>query len=119
MCLIPLVLLAASDQRADMAVFGRDCDTSDGTCIRDYIHINDLCQAHWLAPQSLIQGAGSQRYKLGNGAGLYEQEVIDAARRATSKPIATRDAPHWSINACPCRGRLWWWPATSPARWSS
>ena len=91
--LIPLVLQAASGRRADIAVFGRDYDTPDGTCIRDYIHINDLCEAHWLALQSLAQGAGSQRYNLGNGAGFSVQEVIDAARRVTGHPIAVRDAP--------------------------
>ncbi len=91
--LIPLVLQAASGRRADIAVFGRDYDTPDGTCIRDYIHINDLCGAHWLALQSLMQGAGSQRYNLGNGAGFSVQEVIDAARRVTGRPIAVRDAP--------------------------
>jgi UDP-glucose 4-epimerase len=91
--LIPLVLQVASGWRADMAVFGRDYDTPDGTCIRDYIHINDLCEAHWLALQSLMQGAGSQRYNLGNGAGFSVQEVIDAAQRVTGKPIAVRDAP--------------------------
>lgn len=91
--LIPLVLQAASGRRAEIAVFGRDYDTPDGTCIRDYIHINDLCEAHWLALQSLMQGAGSQRYNLGNGAGFSVQEVIDAARRVTGRPIAVRDAP--------------------------
>jgi UDP-glucose 4-epimerase len=91
--LIPLVLQAASGRRADIAVFGRDYDTPDGTCIRDYIHINDLCEAHWLALQSLMQGAASQRYNLGNGAGFSVQEVIDAAQRVTSRPITVRDAP--------------------------
>jgi UDP-glucose 4-epimerase len=91
--LIPLVLQAASGRRAEIAVFGRDYDTPDGTCIRDYIHINDLCEAHWLALQSLMQGAGSQGYNLGNGAGFSVQEVIDAARRVTGRPIAVRDAP--------------------------
>jgi UDP-glucose 4-epimerase len=91
--LIPLVLQAASGRRADIAVFGRDYDTPDGTCIRDYIHINDLCEAHWLALQSLAQGADSQRYNLGNGAGFSVQEVIDAAIRVTGRPIAMHDAP--------------------------
>jgi UDP-glucose 4-epimerase len=91
--LIPLVLQAASGRRADIAVFGRDYDTPDGTCIRDYIHINDLCEAHWLALQSLMQGAQSQRYNLGNGNGFSVQEVIDAAIRVTGRPIAVRDAP--------------------------
>jgi UDP-glucose 4-epimerase len=91
--LIPLVLQAASGRRADIAVFGRDYDTPDGTCIRDYIHINDLCEVHWLALQSLMQGASSQRYNLGNGAGFSVQEVIDAAQRVTGRSIAVRDAP--------------------------
>ena len=91
--LIPLVLQAASGRRADIAVFGRDYDTPDGTCIRDYIHINDLCEAHWLALQSLMQGAQSQRYNLGNGNGFSVQEVIDAAIRVTGLSIAVRDAP--------------------------
>lgn len=91
--LIPLVLQAASGRRAAISVFGRDYDTPDGTCIRDYIHINDLCEAHWLAVQSLMQGAGSQRYNLGNGNGFSVQEVIDAARRVTGRPIEVRYAP--------------------------
>jgi UDP-glucose 4-epimerase len=91
--LIPLVLQAASGRRSHISVFGRDYDTPDGTCIRDYIHINDLCEAHWLALQSLMQGAQSQRYNLGNGNGFSVQEVIDAAIRVTGRPIAVRDAP--------------------------
>jgi UDP-glucose 4-epimerase len=91
--LIPLVLQAAAGRRSDIAVFGRDYDTPDGTCIRDYIHINDLCEAHWLALQSLMQGAGSQRYNLGNGNGFSVQEVIDAAILVTGRPIVVRDAP--------------------------
>ncbi len=91
--LIPLVLQAASGRRPSIAVFGRDYDTPDGTCIRDYIHINDLCEAHWLGLQSLMQGGGSQRYNLGNGNGFSVQEVIDAARRVTGQPITVIDAP--------------------------
>lgn len=91
--LIPLVLQAASGLRADIEVFGRNYDTPDGTCVRDYIHINDICEAHWLALQSLMRGAGSQRFNLGNGNGFSVQEVIDAAKRVTGRPIAVRDAP--------------------------
>ncbi|WP_416560649.1 UDP-glucose 4-epimerase GalE [Limnohabitans sp. yimb22184] len=91
--LIPLVLQTASGLRSDIEVFGRDYDTPDGTCVRDYIHINDLCEAHWLALQSLMRGAGSQRYNLGNGNGFSVQEVIDAAKRVTGRSIAIRDAP--------------------------
>jgi len=91
--LIPLVLQVASGRRGDISVFGRDYDTPDGTCIRDYIHIADLCEAHWLALQSLMNGADSQRYNLGNGNGFSVQEVIDAARKVTGQLIAVRDAP--------------------------
>jgi UDP-glucose 4-epimerase len=72
--LIPLVLQAASGRRPHFGVFGRDYDTPDGTCVRDYIHIDDLCSAHWLALQSLIGGAGSQAYNLGNGQGFSVQD---------------------------------------------
>lgn len=91
--LIPLVLQAASGRRSHISVFGRDYNTPDGTCIRDYVHINDLCQAHWLALQSLIDGASSQAYNLGNGNGFSVQEVIDAARLVTGKEIPVQDAP--------------------------
>jgi UDP-glucose 4-epimerase len=77
--LIPLVLQAASGKRPSIYVFGCDYDTPDGTCIRDYIHIQDLCSAHWLALQSLTHGAESQSYNLGNGNGFSVQEVIDTA----------------------------------------
>lgn len=91
--LIPLVLQAASGWRAHIEVFGRDYDTPDGTCIRDYIHINDLCTAHWLGLQSLMKGGGSQRYNLGNGNGFSVQEVIDTANRVTGRPVTVREAP--------------------------
>ena len=81
--LILLVLQVTSGRREAISVFGRDYDTPDGTCIRDYIHVQDLCQAHWLALQSLMQGGDSQRYNLGNGMGFSVQEVIDAAHRVT------------------------------------
>lgn len=91
--LIPLVLQAASGRRPHIAVYGRDYDTPDGTCIRDYVHINDLCSAHWLAVQSLVGGAGSQAYNLGNGSGFSVQQVIDAARAVTGREIPVQDAP--------------------------
>lgn len=91
--LIPLVLQAASGRRAHISVFGRDYDTPDGTCIRDYIHIQDLCSAHWLALQSLMNGAESQAYNLGNGSGFSVQEVIDTAERVTGRKIPVVDGP--------------------------
>ena len=91
--LIPLVLQAASGRRSHVSVFGRDYDTPDGTCIRDYIHVSDLCEAHWLALQSLLQGAPSQAYNLGNGQGFSVQQVIDAAEGITGMPVAVVDGP--------------------------
>ena len=90
--LIPLILQAASGRRPSISLFGRDYDTPDGTCIRDYIHISDLCSAHWLALLSLMNGAGSQRYNLGNGQGFSVQEVIDSALRVTGRDIKVVDA---------------------------
>jgi UDP-glucose 4-epimerase len=74
-------------------VFGRDYDTPDGTCIRDYIHIEDLCQAHALALQHLMQGGASQAFNLGNGAGFSVQQVIDTARDVTGRDIRVVDGP--------------------------
>jgi len=85
--LIPLVLQAASGRRPHISVFGRDYDTPDGTCIRDYVHIADLCEAHWLALQSLMNGGQSQAYNLGNGNGFSVQEVIDTAEAVTGRNI--------------------------------
>lgn len=90
--LIPLVLQAASGRRPHISVFGRDYDTPDGTCIRDYIHIQDLCSAHWLALQSLNTGADSQAYNLGNGNGFSVQEVINTAEQVTGRKIPVVDA---------------------------
>lgn len=91
--LIPLILKAAIGKRQSISVFGRDYDTPDGTCIRDYIHVEDLCAAHWLAAQYLMTGAKSQAYNLGNGNGFSVQEVIDEATSITGNKIITLDAP--------------------------
>ena len=86
-CLIPLVLQAASGRRETVTVFGQDYDTPDGTCIRDYIHIEDLCQAHLLAVEQLLNGAESVAYNLGNGTGFSVKQVIDVAEEVVKKPI--------------------------------
>jgi UDP-glucose 4-epimerase len=85
--LIPLVLQAASGRRPHITVFGDDYDTPDGTCIRDYIHVNDLCEAHLLALQRLGEGADSAAYNLGNGNGFSVREVIETARTVTGRDI--------------------------------
>jgi UDP-glucose 4-epimerase len=91
--LIPLVLQAASGHRPSVQIFGRDYDTPDGTCVRDYVHVADLCQAHLQALTYLKQGGQTQAFNLGNGSGFSVQEVIDAARRVTGRPIEVVDAP--------------------------
>ena len=89
--LIPLVLRAASGKRDAITVFGRDYDTEDGTCIRDYIHVVDLCQAHWLAIKHLLTTGESGRYNLGNGNGFSVQQVIDVCRKVTGSPITVSE----------------------------
>lgn len=91
--LIPLVLQAASGRREHIKVYGRDYETPDGTCIRDYIHVNDLGSAHRLALESLMEGKGSQAYNLGNGSGYSVQEIINTAERVTGRTISIVNAP--------------------------
>ena len=83
--LIPLILQAASGRRDDIKVFGTDYPTEDGTCVRDYIHINDLCKAHSLALEHMQQTGRSARYNLGNGRGFSVQQVIDTTRKVTGR----------------------------------
>lgn len=94
--LIPLVLQAASGRRDAIHVYGTDYDTADGTCMRDYIHIVDLCQAHLLALDALRAHGHSARYNLGNGNGFSVHEVIETARRVTGRPINAIHAPRRS-----------------------
>ena len=91
--LIPLVLQAASGRRDAISVFGRDYPTPDGTCVRDYIHVMDLCEAHLLALETLVEDGESAAYNLGNGNGFTVQEVIDSAMRVTGREITVVDAP--------------------------
>jgi UDP-glucose 4-epimerase len=91
--LVPLVLQTALGLRPALRVFGRDYDTPDGTCVRDYVHVVDLCAAHLLALEELGAAGGSTRYNLGNGRGFSVREVVDAARAVTGRPVPTDDAP--------------------------
>ena len=84
--LIPLVLQVALGQREKITIFGDDYDTPDGTCVRDYIHVIDLAQAHILAMHALADGP-SRKYNLGNGRGFSVKEVIETARKVTGHPI--------------------------------
>lgn len=85
--LVPIVLEAALGKRPHVSVFGTDYATADGTCIRDYIHVSDLADAHVLAVDRLRSGADSAVYNLGNGQGFSVKEVIETARKVTGKEI--------------------------------
>ncbi|KQT34593.1 UDP-glucose 4-epimerase [Methylophilus sp. Leaf414] len=89
--LIPLILQAASGKRESIQVFGRDYDTPDGTCIRDYIHIVDLCSAHLAALEYLNGGGSSDSFNLGNGSGFSVQEVLDAVQKVSGKTVTVID----------------------------
>ena len=85
--LIPLALDAASGRRSDIRIFGTDYDTPDGTCIRDYIHVTDLAEAHILALEYLLEGGPSDVFNLGNGRGFSVRQVIETARRVSGREI--------------------------------
>ena len=85
--LIPLVLLTALGKRDSVSIFGTDYSTRDGTCIRDYIHVADLAQAHVLGLDYLLKGGESQVFNLGNGNGFSVREVIETAKQVTGKEI--------------------------------
>jgi UDP-glucose 4-epimerase len=85
--LIPLVLQVPNGKREKIKIYGDDYDTKDGTCVRDYIHVNDLAQAHILAMEYLAKGGKSDVFNLGNGIGFTVKEVIDVARVVTNHEI--------------------------------
>lgn len=85
--LIPLIIDAALGRRESVKVFGTDYDTPDGTCIRDYIHVTDIAQAHLKALEYLLAGGISDLFNLGNGKGFSVREVIESVRRITGRDI--------------------------------
>jgi UDP-glucose 4-epimerase len=91
--LVPLALRAATGEIPGLTVFGTDYDTPDGTCIRDYIHIVDLCDAHMLALRHLAKGGESRAYNLGNGQGYSVKEVIQVVERISNKTIPVKYGP--------------------------
>jgi UDP-glucose 4-epimerase len=116
--LIPLILQAASGRRDSVKVFGNDYDSKDGTCVRGYIHINDLCEAHILGLERLWNGDGNAAFNLGNGLGFTVQEVIDAARRVSGREIKVtaegrkddKQKGHLDFGfKAPCSLSLGWW----------
>jgi UDP-glucose 4-epimerase len=91
--LIPLVLQVAAGKRADIAIFGDDYPTEDGTCIRDYVHVLDLADAHLRALGKLEAGERDLRLNLGTGTGYSVRQVIECARRITGHAIPAKVAP--------------------------
>ena len=82
-----------NEKREYISIFGTDYDTKDGTCVRDYIHVNDLAQAHILAMKYLCDGNDSNIFNLGNGVGFTVKEVVETARKVTGHPIPAKEEP--------------------------
>ncbi|WP_027085683.1 UDP-glucose 4-epimerase GalE [Cohnella panacarvi] len=91
--LVPLVLQAALGQRSHISVFGDDYPTVDGTCVRDYVHVSDLADAHLLALERLCNGGESGIFNLGSGQGFTVKQVIDVARQVTGREIQAKYEP--------------------------
>ncbi|MDZ8051733.1 MAG: UDP-glucose 4-epimerase GalE [Aulosira sp. ZfuVER01] len=89
--LIPLILLTALGKRESISIFGTDYPTPDGTCIRDYIHVSDLADAHILGLEYLLQGGDSEVFNLGNGLGFSVKEVIAASEEVTGLTIPVQE----------------------------
>ena len=115
--LIPLALLTALKKRNTLYIFGTDYDTPDGTCVRDYIHVNDLADAHVLGLEYLLSGGESEVFNLGNGNGFSVREVIETARQVTGLEIPAiesdrraGDAPILVGSSAKVRQMLGWNP---------
>lgn len=91
--LIPLALQAAYGERPSLAVFGTDYPTKDGTCVRDYIHVSDLAEAHVLALDRLAAGGGSACFNLGNGQGFTVREVVEVVKEVTGRDFPVVESP--------------------------
>ena len=104
--LIPLILQVPNGKREAISIYGTDYDTPDGTCIRDYIHVTDLAQAHILAVQYLQNGGESSIFNLGNGVGYSVREVIESCPQGDRHPI-----PAVKPRGVPAILHGWWLPA--------
>lgn len=91
--LVPLILEAVAGRRPALTLHGTDYDTPDGTCIRDYVHVMDLVEAHVAGLEWLVQGRGSRVFNLGTGRGFSVREVIEAAERVTGRPVPVQEGP--------------------------
>ena len=118
--LIPLALAAAAGAGPELTVFGNDYPTPDGTCIRDYIHVGDLADAHVKGLDQLIAGKGTRAFNLGTGAGVSVREILDAVERVIGRAVPHRfgprrpgDPPVLVSDAGRARSELGWTPALS------
>jgi len=118
--LIPLAIGAALGRRGPLDVYGGDYDTRDGTCVRDYIHVEDLADAHLLALDALLQGSPGGSWNVGTGTGLTVLEVLAAVGRAVGTPVPARmaerrpgDPPALVASATRLRAELGWEPRRS------
>ncbi|MDK2885938.1 MAG: UDP-glucose 4-epimerase [Thermosipho sp. (in: thermotogales)] len=118
--LIPLILDAALGVREDIKIFGTDYDTKDGTCIRDFIHVNDLADAHIKGLEYLLDGGETDYFNLGSGDGYSVREVIDAVKRVTKTNFKVVEAdrrpgdpPYLIANSEKARKKLGWSPKYS------
>lgn len=91
--LIPLMLDAIEGKRDALTIFGTDYDTHDGTCIRDYVHVCDLVDAHVLGLKWLMDGKGDRVFNLGTGTGFSVRDVIDQSRAVTDRPVPYKEGP--------------------------
>ena len=91
--LIPIVLQAAAGKRASIKMFGTDYPTPDGTCVRDYVHVNDLARAHILALEKMFKDNASERFNLGSGNGFSVAEIVKEAKRITGIDFTVEKAP--------------------------
>ncbi len=118
--LIPLVLEAALGEREHITVYGTDYPTPDGTCVRDYIHVDDLADAHVLAVNRLLEGGSSLKCNVGTGTGFSVKEIIETAKRVTGKDIPVAygkrregDPPELVANPTLANTELNWTPTQS------
>jgi UDP-glucose-4-epimerase GalE len=116
--LIPIVLQVATERRPHVTIFGDDYDTPDGTCIRDYVHVDDLALAHGLALDRLRSGGESAFLNLGSETGHSVRDVIETCREVTGRPIAATagarrpgDPPRLVASASRARAELGWTPS--------
>jgi len=91
--LIPIVLDVAAGARAQLSVYGTTWPTADGTCVRDYVHVSDLCEAHVAALEHLLRGGESMAFNLGSGTGFSVRQIVATAEEVTGRPVRCVDAP--------------------------